>query len=893
MLFTDKTSSLKAYLLCCLAAALFSFLAVTKACAQISYELNSGWKCQKASDIQTDGSKISQSNFPLSSWLNATVPGTVLTTQINNKLVPDPFYGMNNEQIPDIYKVGRDYYTYWFVKDFKEAIPQGTNQVYLNFRGVNYSCDVFLNGHKLNAKLHSGMFLRQRYNITKWMAKDGNNRVAVIVYPPTVVGNPNGGQGGDGTIARNVGIQYTAGWDWIQPIKDRNTGIWDKVTIEKTGAVRIDDPHVITLVPGIRQSDGPQQPAIIQVSAELENAANLPVSGMLVYSIDGKAVFKKVILKPNSIQALQLDDYTLKNPKLWWPNGYGPQNLYQLKLQFVTADSKISDQKNIEVGVRQITTERNERTESRQINVNGQKIFIKGGDWIVSDELLRFSDKRYDAEVRFHRDMNLNLIRVWGGALMERPEFYAACDKYGLLVFQDMWGSGDCNGRWQDPMKLDDQWTRRQYPDDHALYIKSIEDQVKMVRNYPSLAIWCGGNEITPPEDILIALRDTVMPKLDNTRWFVEYSNSENMSRNVLGGNGDGPYGVQPLSVFWDQRTFPFNSEVGSVGVSDYESLKRFMPAADMIVPEYDAIIGKTKTDPVWEYHKYIGYDSFIDKYGKPKNTEDFTNKAQLVNYDQYRALMEGFSSHMWDWYTGVIIWKTQNPWTALRGQMYDYYLDPNACLYGLHNGSEPLHIMYNQSDGMVMVANNTFKTYTNMMIVVKSYDMNGAENVLSQVFSDVTPTTTKRYFSITEDIDKLKKKDGCFLDLELLDKDKKTISQNIYWLPDEKGEYSGLQKIASSQLQTTAKQIALGKVEVTLANPANAPVAFFNRLSLVDIQTGSRLLPVFYSDNYVSVLPGEHKKIIIDYDTNQYKQLPLVSISGWNLKEQKININP
>jgi len=388
-------------------------------------------------------------------------------------------------------------------------------------------------------------------------------------------------------------------------------------------------------------------------------------------------------------------------------------------------------------------------------------------------------------------------------------------------------------------------------------------------------------------------LRDTVMPQLDNTRWFVEYSNSENMSRNVLGGNGDGPYGLQPLSVFWDQRTFPFNSEVGSVGINDIESFKRFMPPGNMVVPEFDESTGKTKTDSVWEYHKYIGYDAAINKYGKAKNVEDFANKAQLVNYDQYRALMEGFSSHMWDWYTGVIIWKTQNPWTALRGQMYDYYLDPNACLYGLHNGSEPLHIMYNQSDGMVMVANNTFKTYTNMMIVVKSYDMNGAENVLSQVFSDVTPTTTKRYFSITEDIDKLKKKDGCFLDLELLDKDKKTISQNIYWLPDEKGEYSGLQKIASSQLQTTAKQIALGKVEVTLANPANAPVAFFNRLSLVDIQTGSRLLPVFYSDNYVSVLPGEHKKIIIDYDTNQYKQLPLVSISGWNLKEQKININP
>ena len=141
------------------------------------------------------------------------------------------------------------------------------------------------------------MYLRQSYNITKWMAKDGNNRVAVIVFPPDVVGNPNGGQGGDGTIARGVGLQYTAGWDWIQPIKDRNTGIWDKVTIEKTGAVKIIDPHVITLVPGIRQSDGLQQPAIIQVSADLQNATDKPVSGTLQYQLDGKPVFKKVTFK--------------------------------------------------------------------------------------------------------------------------------------------------------------------------------------------------------------------------------------------------------------------------------------------------------------------------------------------------------------------------------------------------------------------------------------------------------------------------------------------------------------------------------------------------------------------------------------------------------------------
>jgi len=198
---------------------------------------------------------------------------------------------------------------------------------------------------------------------------------------------------------------------------------------------------------------------------------------------------------------------------------------------------------------------------------------------------------------------------------------------------------------------------------------------------------------------------------------------------------------------------------------------------------------------------------------------------------------------------------------------------------------------MYNPGDGTVMVANNTFKTHTNMLIVVKTYDMSGKDSVLTQVFSDITPTTTKRYFSIKQDLDKLAKNKGAFVDLELLDYNQKIISQNIYWVPNEKGDYTGLQSMPASQVSTTAKQIAKGKIEVTLSNPKNAPLAFFNRLSLVDDQTKQRLLPVFYSDNYVSVLPGTSRTVTIDYDTAQYPTTPLVSISGWNLKEQTVHI--
>jgi hypothetical protein len=886
--------------------------------AQSSYELNTAWKCQAIGKVKASPEKLSRPDYDLQSWLPATVPGTVLTTLIDNHLAPDPFYGLNNKQIPDIYTTGRDYYTYWFVRDFKQTAARG-QQVWLDFRGINYSCDVWLNGHRLNNKRFYGMYLRQSYDITTFLSPKGDNRLAVIVYPPDPVGNPNGGQGGDGEIARNVAHQYVAGWDWIQPIADRNTGIWDKVTIHTTGSVRIRNPHIVTDVPGIRYPDDPHQaPACLHVTAELENTASTAISGALQYNVDGHPVSATVTLAPNATTEVTLPVDTIANPRLWWPNGYGAQELYNTRLSFQPAGEAVSDAVSLTFGIREITTTWNPVTRSRQTAVNGQRIFIKGGNWIVSDELLRFSPERYDAEIRFHRDMNLNLIRVWGGALTERPEFYDACDRYGLLVFQDFWNSGDCNGRWEDPMKKEDQWTRRQYPDDHRLFLASAADQIKLVRNHPSLAFWCGGNEITPPEDIFTGLKDSLIPRLDGTRTFFDYSNSDSMSYNNLGGNGDGPYGLQHIATFWGHQTYPFNSEVGSVGLGDYESLERFIPKDHLVPPVYRGRgkDGEGTADPVWSYHKYISYDSSVYAYGPIKDLRDFANKAQLVNYDQYRALMEGFSSHMWDWYTGVIIWKTQNPWTAMRGQMYDYYLDPNACLYGLHCGRQPLHIMYNPVTGMTMIANNTFRTHRDLMMQVIVTDMSGKTRLLSQQFFEIGPSTAKNYLPIGHGIDRLRSHEGLFLTLRLLNTDKQIVSDNLYWLPDSTGAYSGLQHLATAPLEVSATRSAgkpaesasqpagstsgttnaepgpaHARITVTLRNPAGSPLAFFNRISLVDPATKQRLLPVFYSDNYVSVLPGENKTITLEYTPKPGAATPQVAVSGWNVPEKYVEV--
>jgi mannosylglycoprotein endo-beta-mannosidase len=856
--------------------------------AQVVSELNSSWHCIKATQLRVSGSVLSKPGYKLTGWMPAVVPGTVLTTLIHNKLVPDPFYGMNNKQIPDIYTAGRNQYTYWFVNDF----PVRKNEdgaVYINFRGINYGCDVFVNGHKLNKKRLEGMYLRRQFNITPFVTYNQKNRVAVIVYPPDPVGKPNGGQGGDGTIARNLTNQYVAGWDWVQAVPDRNTGIWDKVTIVQTGGVKMANTHVVTHVPGKREPDNGQAPAVISVSTELENTSPYyKVKGKLIYNLEGRELSVPVQIGAGERVWYSFPNLTLPSPRLWWPNGYGRPELYKLTVKFLIDDKVESDEETVSFGIRELSTLWNTNTQSRELYVNGQKIFIKGGNRILSDELLRFSAPRYDDEVRYHRDMNLNLIRVWGGGITERPEFYDACDKYGLLVMQDFWMSGDCNGRWDDPLKLDDTTTRRKYPDDHRLFIDACADQVLMLRNHPSLALWCGGNEIRPPADILHAMRDSILPALDGTRYFFEYSNDDSMSLDAH----DGPYTIQDDSYFWKHRSWGFNSEIGSVGVGDLESMEQFIPAKNLVVPYYDALQGKWVADSVWRYHKYCSYDSSVEKYGHPKDIADFARKAQLVNYNQYRSLMESFVSKMWDWYTGAIIWKTQNPWTAMVGQMYDVFLDPNASLYGLAEGAKPTHVYYNPVDHTLAIT-NTDRGITQLTLDITGLDINGKQLMSYTEHIPVDSVLKGKPFVCHDFKGKLLNlggDSGLFLHLNLEYKIKGTdkVDENLYWLPDRFGNYSGITTMSKANVGISATSVSTGHIVVHITNAAANPIAFFNRLSLVDNKTKKRILPVFCNNNYISVLPGTGQTITIEYRP-QSGIVPVVCIEGWNVDKQYI----
>lgn len=845
--------------------------------------LTGGWRMKKASEVKADGSELTMTEPDMAGWLIATVPGTVLTTLINNKVMPDPYFGMNNATIPDVYTEGRDYYTYWFFTRFSTGSLDSTKQVWLNFRGINYFAEIYLNGRRINEKRHEGMFLREKYNITPYLNREGSNRLAVLVEPPANPGNPNGGQGGDGMIGRDATMQFTAGWDWVQPVRDRNTGIWDKVTIEVTGDVDIRNSFASTRVPGARLPGELQEPAFVTFSAEIENPTDKTIEGDAVALFLDRKEKKKLKLAPLSTITVIFNEIKVTDPRIWWPNGIGQPTLYPAVITFETKEDGTFDREDFMFGFREADSYFDYKTGSRVFTINGQKIFIRGANWIASDALLRLSAERYDTEVKMHADMNMNMIRVWGGSITERPEFYDACDRNGILVWQDLWITGDCNGRWPDPKKAETQERRREYPDDDSLFIRSLEDQLRMLRNHPSLYLLCGGNEFPPPPGLDVRVKKSV-DDLGGLWIYLDESTSPELLKNTRGGTADGPYQIQETLWFFTEKWFPFNPEIGSVGMPNIETLKKMMEEKDLVPPAGDSI------NEVWKYHKYLGFGDMISRMGEVSDLKDFVTRAQMAGYDQYRSLIEGHNSHMWDWYTGVLVWKSQNPWPALKGQFYDWFLDQNAGFYGFKHAAAPIHLQFNPVDSAVYIVNATPKERKGIRMEALLADENGRQIWKKALDGSVPANSVVKVWDVdlrgTPALVHILRLRITYVSTGL------PMDDNTYWLPYNDDRRALLQ-LPEARVVGQMMKSNNGKFTIDLANSGGV-AAFFVRMKVVRALDGEIVTPVFFDDNYIVLLPGERKSIIVDTSmlTEENKSTPLVlQLEGINLPEQVIRL--
>ena len=846
--------------------------------------ITTGWRAIRASEVSVDGGVLTTEDPSPEGWINATVPGTVLTTLVNNGLMPDPWFGMNNEEIPDIWDAGRDYYTYWFFTRFSIPELDSTRQVWLNFRGINYRAEVWLNGRLISDSIIDGMFLRRKYNVTDILNTDGHNRLAVRVEPPLNPGKPNGGQGGDGRIGRDVTMQFTAGWDWIQPVRDRNTWIWDEVTIEVTGGIDIRNGFARTRVPGARLPGELQDPAFVTFSADLVNPTDRLVEGEIAVSYMGSTDKKKMKLEPHSTVTYVFPEQKQTDPRIWWPNGLGQPSLYPAVITFSDKKGNTLDREDLMFGFREADSYFDDSTGARIFTINGQKLLVRGANWIASDGLLRLNPERYEAEVKMHAAMNMNMIRVWGGSITERPEFYDACDRNGILVWQDLWITGDCNGRWPDTVrKADSQEVRRQYPDDDSLFLRSVEDQIVMLRNHPSLYVICGGNEFPLPVglDTLVLKR---LEEIDGTRIWLEESTSEDLLRNTIGGTADGPYNIREPLWYFTQKWHPFNPEIGSVGLPNIESLGKMMDEKDLVIPS-----GKDINE-VWRYHKYMDYGGMIEKLGEPADLTDFVRKAQLLNYEQYRALVEGYTSHMWDWYTGFLVWKSQNPWPALKGQFYDWYLDQNAGFYGFRHGAAPLHMFFSPVDSAIYVVNSTPKERKGLRLEARLTDEYGKEIWKKAEERTVDGNTVVKVWEPELENNpatvRFLKTRITYVSTGL------PLDDNTYWFP-KGGERKNLTTLPEARIVGQMMKGSNGKYTIDLANSGSV-AAFFVRMKVIRASDGVMLAPVFFDDNYIVLLPGEKKTVQVDVTSvsSDERNTPLLlHLEGFNLQPAVIRL--
>jgi hypothetical protein len=650
----------------------------------------------------------------------------------------------------------------------------------------------------------------------------------------------------------------------MPPVPGLEMGIHKDVYLTHTGDVSIIDPWIRTDVPSLSEGD-------VSIQTDLVNHSAAAVKGELVGEIDpGKISFRKeVTLEPNETQTCSLtpsDTPALKieNPKLWWPNGYGDPNLYSCHLSFQTGAAS-SDQKDVSFGIKKYTYDTD--NDVMHFHINGVQIFPKGGSWGMAEFMLRCKASDYDTKLRFHREENFNIIRNWMGMTAD-DAFYDACDKYGVMVWDEFWLNSS-GGR----------------PGDLGIYQANVIEKIKQVRNHPCIAFWAADNEAAPAKDISNPIADAIKIYDGDDHRYSPNSRAGSLS-------GSGPWGnLEPKKYYvgvptggGSKQAYGMRSELGTATFVSYDSFKKFMPP-DTLWPE----------NPMWNDHyfgKWAGngrpstYTSSINKwYGKATGIQDFCWKAQLLNIETMKAMFEGWLDHSDKGAAGLIIWMSQSAYPSMVWQTYDYYYDLTGSFWGAKSACEPVHIYWNQNDDRIRVVNTSGKAVHDLHAKAIIYNMDGTQKAEQKADVDSSPSAVADCFKLEFPAEL---SSVHFIKLVLSDGAGKPVSENFYWRGAKYLDYTALNTMKAVKLVTTSKTAGSGDaitIEADITNPADsATVALAIRPKLVKPESDEQVLPVHQSDGYFSLVPGETRHVTLEYNpADAGHGNPRLVVECWN----------
>ncbi len=854
---------------------------------------------QSSAKAQESGAEISSAGFSTHDWYSVSGRATVMAGLLESGKYDNVFYGDNLGAVGDPDANGTPFVTtWWYRSDFTLAAGAPGSRTLLRVNGMIPSADVWLNGHLVaDQTVVAGAYPVNEFDVTAWV-QAGNNVVSLQVHPA----EPR----------RDLSI----GWvDWNPTPPDNNMGPWRGVEIVRSGPVQLRFPQVSSV---LSLPDLSRAALTAKVEARNLDAAahDVTITGVVA----GVSLRREIHLAPGQAQTVSFTPQSdpgldLRHPKIWWPVPMGAHPLYSLEMT-ATVDGSRSDQASAAFGVRSVSSHLTPQG-YRQFVVNGQPVLIRGAGW-APDMFLRADPKRMEAEFGYIVNLGLNTVRSEGK--LEDQHFYELADRTGVMVL----AGWECCDKWESAAKTGGEpWTAA----DFTVAEASMASEARLLRNHPSVIGFLIGSDNAPPAALAKLYTDTLRTENWSLPIIAAAVPQATAETGPSGMKMEGPYAWVPPAYWYADKlggAFGFNSELSAgASIPPMEDLVR------MLAPqELDAL---WKSPEQRQYHASAAWSVFANlpsygaslakRYGDPKSLEDYVAKSQLDNYDNVRAQFEAHGAHQnrANPSTGLIYWMLNNAWPSLHWHLYDYFLNPAGAYFGARIANEPLHIQYSYDTREIMLVNQTLAPQHGLRALIRVRNLDGSVAFERRLQGINLPGNIARAVAVIPAVSDLSA--TYFIELELAAANGNAFSRNVYWLAAQTDELdwansnwyltplkryadlTALQDMPTVSSEVRATMRADGGeqvVTVTLTVPASSKaMAFFQHLSIKHSGHGEPLVPIVWSDNDITLWPGESRTVSAHINAPGTAPgnatgtaMPVVEVSGWNVPTQTVPIS-
>lgn len=789
-------------------------------------------------------------------WFRAEVPGCVHTDLLNNSLIEGPYFGDNEKKLQWIEKENWEYTTTFEIE--KSLLKN--NKIDLVFEGLDTYAKVYLNDSLL--LLANNMFREWTINCKPYL-KAGKNKLLVRFISPVVMDSINAAKlsyqlPDNRAFSRKAPYQY--GWDWGPRFV--TSGIWKQVYIRAWNKAKLSDIQVIQ---NKIQTDSAYLTANFEIECLIEQNCKLEIR-------NERNLLKEIKVSLNKGLNIIPVDFAIPNPLLWWPNGLGAQNLYNLNFTLETGNVK--DSINEQIGLRtiELVTENDSIGESFYFKVNGQPAFMKGANYIPQDNFpSRVTPDHYENVIQSAIDANMNMLRVWGGGIYENDIFYDLCDENGILVWQDFMFA--CN----------------MYPGD-TRFIANVKDEaiqnVKRLRNHPCLALWCGNNEIdegwknwgwqkalgyseadsSEVWNNYLKVFENILPQTVNTYSphipYIPSSPRIGWGHKEALIEGDMHYwgvwwGEEPFDIY-EEKVGRFMSEYGFQGFPDIRTIKSCLDSSDLTLTS-KALLNHQKHPRGMELiHTYMERE-----YEVPENFEDYAYVSQLVQAYGIRKAIEAHRRAK-PVCMGTLYWQLNDCWPVISWSSIDYNHRWKALHYFVKEAYKDLLISFEaEKDNVKVFLVSDKLNDIDAVLDLKIMDFAGKIVWENSIKTEV-PANSSGVFAIIDDL-KFSHSDH-LITASLSLKDSVIASNCYYFLPP--------------------KDLHLPAVEIKKEIEA-VEEGYLIRLTSDKLAKNVFLsckAEGFFSDNYFDMIPGETKELFFQTQTGSIEDIKTLNIIYLNM---------